>query len=229
MIPNIPPDFSISASVLGITSLSAIVCGGLCIYLSCRCIGQRRAIRSTLYAILALLTLSIEAIVIFAALNIHSFQRLTSEVPVAEIRFKQIASQHYRATLHLPASESDREYILRGDEWQLDARVLKWKPPMSLLGIDNWYRLERLQGRFRDIRQARSQLPSVFELHEPAELDIAYLPEKYADYFPWLDARFGSATYLPMADDAHYSVNLGQTGLIARPLNVPARKTLKSW
>ena len=36
-------------------------------------------------------------------------------------------------------------------------------------------------------------------------------------WLPFVDAIYGSATYLPMADGARYEVTLGQSGLIARP------------
>jgi hypothetical protein len=46
---------------------------------------------------------------------------------------------------------------------------------------------------------------------------------------PFVDAVFGNAVYLPMADGARYQVTLGQSGLIARPLNESARDATKGW
>ena len=41
-------------------------------------------------------------------------------------------------------------------------------------------------------------------------------------WLPFVDAVYGSATYMPMADGARYQVSITQSGLIARPLNPAA-------
>jgi hypothetical protein len=41
--------------------------------------------------------------------------------------------------------------------------------------------------------------------------------------------RFGTATYLPMADGATYHVSLNTPGLFARPMNAAARRAVKDW
>ena len=48
-------------------------------------------------------------------------------------------------------AQMDRFLTLRGDEWQMDARVVNWKPPATLLGLDPIYQLDRLSGRYSDI------------------------------------------------------------------------------
>jgi len=55
---------------------------------------------------------------------------------------------------------------LRGDEWQIDARVLKWRGMAVLIGFDTLYRLDRLSGRYRDITQERIGLRTVHSLSE---------------------------------------------------------------
>jgi hypothetical protein len=44
-----------------------------------------------------------------------------------------------------------------------------------------------------------------------------------------VDAVYGSATFLPMADKAAYAISASQTGLIARPLNEAARNAISGW
>jgi hypothetical protein len=46
---------------------------------------------------------------------------------------------------------------------------------------------------------------------------------------PWVDALFGSATFVPMADGALYAVSVSQSGLIARPANQAARNAVAGW
>jgi len=49
------------------------------------------------------------------------------------------------------------DFILNGDEWQLDARILRWEPALQILGFNTIYRLERLNGRYSKIDQELDQ------------------------------------------------------------------------
>jgi len=60
-------------------------------------------------------------------------------------------------------------------------------------------------------------------------LDIWALVHKYARSLDFVDAAFGSAVFLPMADDASYQVTLSRTGLVARAENVEARRAVNQW
>jgi hypothetical protein len=152
------------------------------------------------------------------AANLHTYARLTHEQPIAQLAFEQLAEQRYRATLTGQPSGEVRELVLRGDEWQLDARVLKWHGWANLLGFDARYRLERISGRYREIAQERSAPRSVYELGDARGVDVWALAQAHPRWLPFVDAVYGSATYLPMADGARYEISLGQSGLIARPL-----------
>jgi hypothetical protein len=44
-----------------------------------------------------------------------------------------------------------------------------------------------------------------------------------------MDALYGSATFLPMADGALYEIKVSQSGLVARPLNQAARDAVAGW
>ena len=117
-----------------------------------------------------------------------------------------------------------RVFELAGDEFQLDARVLKWRAWANLLGFDALFRLERLSGRYRDIADERDSPRSVVALDdiEPGVNAFA-LARRIPDWARPVDARYGSATYVPMADRATYDIAMTQSGLIARPANAAAR------
>ena len=44
-----------------------------------------------------------------------------------------------------------------------------------------------------------------------------------------LSATYGSATYLPMADDSVYSVSIGSSGLVSEPVNTVAKTIVNEW
>lgn len=167
--------------------------------------------------------------VIALAANLYTYQRLSAERPLAELSFHQISPQHFRVVLSRPGMPN-RTARLVGDEWRIDARVLKWRPAANLLGFDALARLERLSGRYRNIAQANHKSHRAIALQTAADGWSAW---RAAHYLPrWLapvDARYGSATYLPMADDARYRVTLSQSGLVARPINAAARRATRRW
>jgi hypothetical protein len=158
------------------------------------------------------------ALAIFGvAANLHTYARLTHEQPVAELSFERTGEQRWRATLRRLPSNEIWKLDLAGDEWQLDARVLKWRGWANLLGFDARYRLERISGRYRDVAQERSAPRTVHELGESAGIDLWALSQTHPRWLPFVDAIYGSAAYLPIAEGTRYEVTLGQAGLIARP------------
>ena len=205
------------------------VFGLLLIALACQRVLRARYIAATGSAFTGLLLLAAAALMFVISLNLHTYARLTHESPVAELVFEQRAPQQYRATLTKVPSGEMQMFMLAGDEWQLDARVLKWKGWANLLGLDAQYRLERVSGRYRDIEQERNDERTVYALSENPGVDLWTLSTQYPRWLPFVDAVYGSATYLPMAEGARYEVAITQSGLIARPMNDAAKIASGSW
>ncbi|NIR59024.1 MAG: cation/multidrug efflux pump, partial [Gammaproteobacteria bacterium] len=91
------------------------------------------------------------------------------------------------------------------------------------------YRLERLSGRYRDVEQARRARHTVHALARDPGPDLWRLAERHPRWVPWVDAHYGNAAYMPMADGARFAVAVSASGLVARPLNAPAREALAGW
>lgn len=201
--------------------------GLLLVALACQRLARARFVAAGGSALGGLLLLAIAAAIFIVSLNLHTYARLTFEQPVAEIVFEQRAPQRYRATLTQIPSGEMQMFMLAGDEWQLDARVLKWKGWANLLGLDAQYRLERVSGRYRDIEQERKDERTVYGLSENPGVDLWVLSTQYPKWLPFVDAVYGSATYLPMADGARFEVKMTQSGLIARPVNQAASEAAR--
>ncbi|PZN32932.1 MAG: hypothetical protein DIU71_06290 [Proteobacteria bacterium] len=180
-------------------------------------------------AVAGLLLLGVGAVIFTVSLNLHTYARLTYERPAAEIVFEARGPQRYRATITQIPSGEMQMFILAGDEWQLDARVLKWRGWANLLGLDAQYRLERVSGRYRDIEQERRDERTVYSLSDNPGIDLWLLSSRYPRWLPMVDAVYGSATYLPMADGARYQILMTQSGLIARPANAAAQAATRGW
>jgi hypothetical protein len=188
--------------------------------------------KTALRAILALLgvtAIAAAAVAALVAFNLRSYSRLTYEQPVLSVEFQTLAPQRFTATV-TPAGHADpQRFELAGDEWMVDARVLKWHGFANVLGLDAYYRLERISGRYRDLEQERTAPRSVYSLHEESRFDLWSFAQAHRGWIPFVDGFYGSATFLPMANGARYQVTLSQTGLLARPDNEAAREVSESW
>ena len=195
---------------------------------SVRNVRRRRLGRALCGAIGALLLIAIGGGASLLAANLVSYRQLTREQPAGQLQFTRIAHHQFNTSLTIPSGERT-DFDLRGDEWQIDARILRWRALANLLGFDTAYRLERISGRYASIDEERNQPRTVYPLNPPDRIDVWELLHRYQPWLPWFDALYGSATYLPMADGALYQINVSQSGLIARPLNQAARAAVGSW
>lgn len=161
-------------------------------------------------------------------MNVAGYSRLIDEQQVSRIEFERLAADEYRARLMIP-EERDRFFVLRGDEWQLDARILTWRPPLTVLGLTPVYQLDRLSGRYADVARERGEPRTAHALWQPPPADAWALLRRYPALLPGADAHYGTATFVPMADGARFEVTISRDALIARPANEKALKAVGDW
>lgn len=161
------------------------------------------------------------------ALALHSYRSLHADVPVAQVALRQIAPQRFSATLTPEAGES-RTVELQGDQWEVDARVVRWQLPARLAGVPPLYRLERISGRYLDIQKEREATRSLFDLTDAGQLDLWTLKRQFPQWLPFVDADFGSGAYLPMVDGGRFDLLLSPDGgLVAKPADQATRDKLR--
>jgi hypothetical protein len=181
--------------------------------------------------------MAVGAIAGLLALDVQTYGRLTYERPVATVQTRQLGPQYFEATVMQPglgesAPGVSNLFPLHGDEWRIEAQVLKWKPWANVLGLDTQYRLDRLSGRYQSVEQEIHATRSVHPL-AGGDARPGWLPwrisawdtaRKYRKYVDAVDTLYGGGAYMPMADGAQYEVWITQSGLVARPVNDAARK-----
>lgn len=91
------------------------------------------------------------------------------------------------------------------------------------------YQLERLSGRYTSIERERTSPRTVHDLVGERALDLWSLARNYPAFTPGIDAYYGTATYLPMADGARFRISLSRDALVARPANEAARHAVGDW
>ncbi len=192
------------------------------------CTRRGRVLRAGGSGISCLASSAVAGVALLLAFSYYSYGRLTSEKLISSVQFKQTAEDEYEARLMI-RGERDRFFRLLGNEWQMDARVISWKPPATILGLDPIYRLERLSGRYSTIERERTEDRTVHALSPEPTLDIWTIARKFPLLTPGVDAYYGSATYAPMSDGARFEVSLSRDAVIARPANDAAREAVGNW
>jgi len=210
---------------------SAVIFGLLSIYFLARtfyCVRRGRLIRAGGSGLSWLASLAIAAVAVLLLFSYYSYQRLTAETVISTIEFRSVAPDAYRARL-MVRGETDRLFELRGDEWQLDARIVNWTPPATILGLEPIYRLERLSGRYSEIEREQSEPRTVHALTEPQKIDVWSVAHRFPILLPGVDAYYGTATYVPMVDGARFEISLTRDAIVARPINNKAREAVGNW
>ena len=187
-----------------------------------------KVIRGTLYFGAGALVFVAALAACFVTLNVFTYARLTHEQPAAHVTTRELAERRYVVTVQAPKAPA-RHYELRGDEFQVDARVLKWRGFATLIGFDTAFRLERLSGRYSNVALEQTAPRTVYSLAPETGLDLWSLVRRHHRYVPLADALYGSAAYVPMAEGAEYDVTVSATGLVVRPANEAARKAVGGW
>ena len=177
--------------------------------------------------LVGLLLAALAGVSVLLALSLVQFFRLTADAPVAEIRVSRQADNQYLVSAQAQGLGA-RDYTLYGDEWQIDAKVVRWRLPALVAGAPPLYRLERLSGRYRDAGREQSATRSVHVLDDWPAPDISAVKRWLPGWLPFVDVTYGSAAYMPLFDGAHYQVLFDPRGaLFIRPADEATAQGLK--
>ncbi|ARP88978.1 hypothetical protein CAL14_00590 [Bordetella genomosp. 9] len=177
--------------------------------------------------LVGLLLLALACVSGMFAATLYQFFRLTADAPIARVVLRQEGPLQFMATAELPG-RAPEDFALRGDEWQIDARVVRWRLPALLAGLPPLYRLERLAGRYSDPAAELSAPRTVYALGPAGTPDLGRLKQRFPNWLPFVDVQYGSAAYMPMFDGARYRVFLDARGaLFIRPDDPATAEGLK--
>lgn len=215
-----------------IFTLLALLIGLIAVYIlykAARILWQNSWFVGFCRGLFGLALIGLAAVIAVTAFDLYSYKQVLQEQVVATINFDKIEDQHYFAVLS-DKNGKEQRVELRGDQWQLDARIVKWKGYLATFGLKPAYRLERLSGRYYDIEQETTEKRTAHSVHPDLYgVDLWQVLNKHPDWLPVVDAVYGSATYLPMKDGALFEITLSNTGLVARPVNQVARDAVSTF
>ena len=211
--------------------LLACLLGGASLYIAVRSLIKLGWFFAWLRGTVGLCFLAFSLLVLWAAYDLTRYDDLFEERPIASISFEKVDDQKYAAILSYYSDRDSVEVDIYGDQWQVDARIIRWTGLIALLGAKPGFRLDRLSGRYLSLEDERAKPRSVFSLAEqPAyHIDMWRVLKNNGAFIPGIDASYGSAAYLPMADSASYELSLSFSGLTAKPTNKIAEEAIKNW
>lgn len=181
---------------------------------------RRRVLRMTVDLTLVLLLLSFAALFGGVAVATRGYQMLTYEQVVATVETEPTGPRRFNAKLQL-ADGTRKVFVLAGDELYVDAHILKWKPLANFFGLHTAFELDRIAGRYRDLKEEQTGVRTVHSLAEEKPVDMFTLRQRYTALAPLLDAEYGSATFIGADRARVYEVRLSTTGLLVREVAKP--------
>ena len=179
---------------------------------------MRRAFK---YSFVLIVLLAALGVVLLSA-TVYTYNRLTAETMIAELRFDASGDRQYVAYLRTGDRCEERTFPIYGDQWRVDAEFLKWKYWALLLGLDSQYRLDRLEGRYSTAADQNTEPRLAHDLAERTAVDLVDLAGALGSWNLLLDATYGSSTYEDIDTRNVYHVYRTTTGIITRNEPRPA-------
>ncbi|MGK0446162.1 MAG: hypothetical protein ACJA1U_003114 [Bermanella sp.] len=208
----------ILAAILGVIAL-------ILLYVSAKTLFSKDWFMKWLRGSFGFFAIALTALCAIVAFNLVHYSTVEEGQVIATLRFTQVDEQEFDVEL---VGREDKKQLFRinGDQWQLDVRLIKVSAFFD--GGLPAYKLDRLSGRFLSLEQENQTQRTAHNL----------LGEQLVDTWPWfankkwlsfVQAKYGSATYMPMANGAIYQVRLFHDGLDAAAVNDQAKQALGDW
>ncbi|MEW8429374.1 MAG: hypothetical protein G8D61_06620, partial [gamma proteobacterium symbiont of Ctena orbiculata] len=184
---------------------------------------KRKILAASVNGLVGGVVLLVASFVSMLFLSVQNYVQLTREQLLAEVEINAADSEMNELVLTIDGER--RSYPISADEWRVDARFIKWKPWVALLGKEPVVRLESLSGREAG---AGSRLIQVHNLHDDFAI-VDRIVADLTDRFGMVDTMYGSSVYMPVERGARYRVSANHAGLIARPVNQEGRQAIIQW
>jgi hypothetical protein len=165
------------------------------------------------------LFLSLAALAATLGVSTQGYRALTLEEVAATVTTSPVGPREFRAVVEFPDGR-DTTFVVAGDQFMVDAHILKWHPVANVLGVHTQYELDRLTGRYIDLEDERTAARTVHSLKTDKPADLFDLARRYTLLALLVDAEYGSATFMQGTRPGRFEIRVSTTGLLVR--EVPA-------
>lgn len=167
----------------------------------------------------AALFLSLSALSGTLAASTQGYRALTAEEVALTVTTLPTGPGTFAAHVAFPDGR-DTTYMVAGDQLVVDAHILKWHYWANVLGLETWYELDRLAGRYVDIDDERRSPRTIHSLKTQKPVDLFELAQRYTFLAPLVDTEYGSASFIDVDEPARFEIRVSTTGLLIREIGM---------
>lgn len=165
--------------------------------------------------VVALLFLCVALLAAVISLGVQGFRALTTEQTAATIEVQKLDEQRFQAAFTFPDGTA-QTFALAGDEFLVEAKIIKWHSWANFLGLQTVYELDRVSGRYTLLDDEQTQPRTVYGLGRLRPVNLVTLTQTVPGLDALIDAEYGSGTFIPVEDQSRYEIRVSATGLLVR-------------
>jgi hypothetical protein len=147
--------------------------------------------------------------------SLQGYNSLIHEELAAYVDIEPTGKQSFTAYFLFP-DNTEAEFQLAGDELYVDAHILKWKSVANLFGLHTLYELDRVSGRYVDLKDETTKDRTIYSLASDKFIDIFSFRLEHEFLSFLVDAEYGSATFVNVKKDSKLKIMVSSTGLLIR-------------
>ncbi len=180
-----------------------------------QCLKRGRAVAAMNRGVLSLVLITSGTALAGLQTGMQGYRQLSDEQTILHIETFPLSQQRFSVLVTWPDGE-EKAFYLYGDQLYIDAQILKWKSAANLLGLQTYYELDRIGGRYLLIADEQEKPRSLYSLKMKKTIDMYSLVEDNQWLNPLVDTNYGSATFLDVNEPGHWELRVSTSGLLIR-------------
>ena len=184
------------------------------------------SLKKIIYSLIGISVIFTAIVCAMLKIYLTSYQVFTARTKVATIRCLKPwgGNSSLDITFHTGDLTDTKEvYPFGAEELVVEARIVKWANLLGLLGIQNYYRLERVSGRYFKIEDEKEKQRFVYGIYKNQDI-LWWLIYKYQKFIPGIDAVYGNSVFVPFEDGKIFEVYITRTGLMINDISIPQKR-----
>jgi len=151
------------------------------------------------------------------SVGLRDYEVLTRETVAVVVTTIPTGDQVFEAHFQYPDGR-EQTFELAGDQLYVDARILKWKSIANFFGLHTQYALDRVGGRYKQLKHERTRRRTVHPLGKESTINLFEWRRRWHRLSPLFDAEYGSGTWVDASSPGRFEVRVSATGLLMRPI-----------
>lgn len=176
---------------------------------------HHRDVSAILHGIAGVMLFAGGALLFELALNLHTYQDLQSDTPLAEISFSREGKKIQASLMRIPNGDL-QVFTLTGSTWRMQARLMHWQRLMPWLGLTHQLRLELLQ---TDDARPPTAAATSYQLSHDTGINLWQWGESQDPARAWLRTEIIESPPMPLEDGQRFHIYLHDGQLQVRLIN----------